>query len=208
MSSPQLCLWRRRLRGTGQVSPPPAGVRASAGRGLSRGPPVPGVGCADSSSSGGPASPASPEAPVSSVAPGQVVLAPGSATPITITAVEVPSSEGQVTDMVWTAAASSAPTADGFVTLTGKVSTTADCGSPEPTTVSVISPAGDVLVETQFELPRSWAAESAMASWSSGSGSTARPARLLVAQGRLPGPADCPDSPLPRTRTPRTRAAR
>lgn len=54
--------------------------------------------------------------------------------------------------MAWTAAASSAPTADGFVTLTGKVSTTADCGSPESTTVSVISPAGDVLVETQFEL--------------------------------------------------------
>jgi hypothetical protein len=72
--------------------------------------------------------------------------------PVTVVPVDVPIASGTVTDMAWTAADSSAPTPEGFVVLTGKVSTTADCGTPERTTMSVIDPSGKVLMEQEFEL--------------------------------------------------------
>ena len=110
------------------------------------------TGCANSSTSGGGAALASSLAPVSSAAPGEVVLAQASATPITVVPADVSPSTGLVTDMAWTAAASSAPTPEGFVVLSGKVSTTADCGTPELTTVSVINSKGKVQMEQEFEL--------------------------------------------------------
>ncbi len=111
------------------------------------------TGCASSSTSGGGSSEGASQVPTdSSAAPGEVMLAPASAAPITVVPADVPVSAGVVTDMAWTAAASSAPTPEGFVVLTGKVSTTADCGTPELTTVSVIDAQGKVLTELEFEL--------------------------------------------------------
>jgi hypothetical protein len=108
--------------------------------------------CAGSSPSDGSGAQSPSQAPVASAAPGAVVLQPSSAVPVTVVAVDVPIASGTVTDMAWTAADSSAPTPEGFVVLTGKVSTTADCGTPERTTVSVIDPSGKVVMEQEFEL--------------------------------------------------------
>ena len=109
-------------------------------------------GCAGPSTTDQAEGSGAPVASESSVASGQVVLDPGSATPITVAAVEVPSSAGTVTPMSWTAADSSAPVADGFVVVTGRVTTMVDCGTPGPVAVSVIDPTGKVLMKRAFEV--------------------------------------------------------
>jgi hypothetical protein len=92
-----------------------------------------------------------PVASKSSLAPGQVALDPAAATPITIAPVEVRPSAGTVTRMAWTAPDSDAHVAGGFVVVTGRVTTMEDCGTPGPVAVSVIDPAGRVLMKRVFE---------------------------------------------------------